>query len=129
MSEESKHTPAPWTLATSCSWRRFVGPRGELVCEPIVQHGDNHPDLHFRNGGPDGPDARLIAASPDTYDVTLKANAFAALVIQWMRGGSLDAGKHDILLADARELAAASMAALARVHGEAEEDRGSNGGR
>jgi len=34
------------------------------VCEPITQN-DGHPDLHFRNGGADGPDARLIAAAPE----------------------------------------------------------------
>jgi uncharacterized protein (UPF0335 family) len=30
-----------------------------------VQRSDGHPDVHFRNGGYTGPDARLIAAAPD----------------------------------------------------------------
>jgi hypothetical protein len=55
-------TPGPWMLATSNSWRRFVSKTHTPVCEPIVQN-DGHPDLHFRNGGPDGPDAALITAA------------------------------------------------------------------
>lgn len=51
-------------LATSNSWRRFVSQGMTPVCEPITQN-DGHPDLHFRNGGPGGPDARLIAAVPE----------------------------------------------------------------
>jgi hypothetical protein len=58
------HTPGPWLLATSNSWRRFESRDGLQVCEPIQQR-DGHPDLHFRNGGQDGPDARLIVAAPD----------------------------------------------------------------
>lgn len=65
----SKHTPGPWELATSCSWRRFVGPDGSTVCEPITQHSDGHPDLYFRNGGANGPDALLIAATPEMYEL------------------------------------------------------------
>lgn len=64
---EVRHTPGPWLLATSSSWRRFVSEaRGGMqsVCEPVTQP-DGHPDLYFRNGGQDGPDARLIAAAPD----------------------------------------------------------------
>lgn len=64
----SHHTPGPWLVATSCSWRRIVSRDHGPVCEPIVQHPDNHPDLFFRNGGEDGPDACLIAASPDLFD-------------------------------------------------------------
>lgn len=60
------HTPGPWKLWTSNSWRRFHGENGP-VCEPIVQN-DGHPDLHFRNGGQDGPDARLIAAAPELLE-------------------------------------------------------------
>ena len=66
-----KHTPGPWLLATSNSWRRFVSNSPEhgnaSVCEPIKQ-SDGHPDLFFKNGGEDGPDARLIAAAPDLLE-------------------------------------------------------------
>ena len=59
---EAGPTPGPWIIATSNSWRRIVTQhRMESVCEPITQN-DGHPDLYFRNGGADGPDARLIAA-------------------------------------------------------------------
>lgn len=60
-------TPGPWILATSNSWRRFTTRDGKSVCEPTVYSRDDpHPDLHFRNGGQDGPDAAYIAAlSPD----------------------------------------------------------------
>lgn len=58
-----KATPGPWELWTSCSFRRFGSHEG-MVCEPVTQN-DGHPDLYFRNGGNDGPDARLIAAVPD----------------------------------------------------------------
>ena len=60
-----KATPGPWELWTSNSWRRFGSTDGNCcrVCEPIVQEHDGHPDLHFPNGGENGPDARLIAES------------------------------------------------------------------
>jgi len=60
-----KATPGPWELWTSCSWRRFGSRGGSHVCEPILQHSDNHPDLFFKNGGEMGPDAQLIALAPD----------------------------------------------------------------
>jgi len=61
----AQHTPGPWIVATSNSWRRIVSAhRTESVCEPVKQN-DGHPDLYFRNGGADGPDARLIAAAPE----------------------------------------------------------------
>ena len=63
----AQHTPGPWMVATSNSWRRILGARSESVCEPIKQN-DGHPDLYFRNGGADGPDARLIAAAPDLLE-------------------------------------------------------------
>lgn len=76
-----KHTPGPWIVATSNSWRRILGARSdESVCEPIKQN-DGHPDLYFRNGGADGPDARLIAAAPEMLDALRRAVlalAFAA---------------------------------------------------
>ena len=63
----SKHTPGPWLVATSNSWRRIVSLPMQSVCEPITQN-DGHPDLYFRNGGSDGPDARLIAAAPELLE-------------------------------------------------------------
>ncbi|WP_127524644.1 hypothetical protein [Mesorhizobium sp. Z1-4] len=66
-----KHTPGPWLVANSNSWRRIVSSHDGNVCEPITQR-DGHPDLHFRNGGENGPDARLLVASPDMLDA-LKA--------------------------------------------------------
>lgn len=63
----TQHTPGPWLIATSNSWRRIVSVRGDSVCEPCTQH-DGHPDLWFRNGGHDGPDARLIAAAPELLE-------------------------------------------------------------
>lgn len=59
------HTPGPWLLATSNSWRRVVTDSCRSVCEPIAHHRDNQPDLHFRNGGDDGPDAKLLVAGPE----------------------------------------------------------------
>lgn len=75
----SGHTPGPWSVWTSCSYRRIGNNHGQLVCEPIVQHSDGHPDLHFRNGGADGPDARLIAAAP----------CLLALLEKWIGDGLL----------------------------------------
>ena len=57
------HTPGPWRLHTGCSWRRFGTPDGRMVCEP-TKAADGQPDLHFPNGGQDGPDARLMADAP-----------------------------------------------------------------
>lgn len=62
------HTPGPWMVATSNSWRRIVSRDHGSVCEPIVHHSDHHPDLIFRNGGEDGPDARLLAAAPELLE-------------------------------------------------------------
>ena len=63
----SKYTPGPWSVWTSCSWRRIGSSAGQLVCEPITQR-DGHPDLHFRNGGIDGPDARLLVRAPLMFE-------------------------------------------------------------
>lgn len=70
----AKITPGPWVLATSNSWRRFVARDGGNVCEPITQN-DGHPDLHFSNGGADGPDARLIAAAPELLAALKRAES------------------------------------------------------
>ena len=67
-------TPGPWELWTGCSWRRF-GRAGtlETVCEPTTHPIDGHPDLFFRNGGSNGPDAALIAAAPGDIAALLDA--------------------------------------------------------
>lgn len=47
-----KATKGPWSLWTSCSWRRIGSEDPEsygTVIEPTIQHSDNHPDLYFRN--------------------------------------------------------------------------------
>jgi len=62
------HTPGPWLVATSNSWRRIVNSRGLEVCTPTLQHSDKHPDLCFPNGGAEGADARLIAAAPELLE-------------------------------------------------------------
>lgn len=63
----TKHTPGPWEWQTSNSWRRLGSARGDGdVMYPCVQR-DGHPDVTFKNGGVEGPDARLIAAAPDLY--------------------------------------------------------------
>lgn len=55
-----KATPGPLVLATSNSWRRIVSFLGSKpVCVPCTQP-DGHPDLHFPNGGAEGPDATLL---------------------------------------------------------------------
>lgn len=54
-------TQGEWKLWTSNSWRRFCDERGLSVCEPVTySERDRHPDLYFRNGGADGPDAMFI---------------------------------------------------------------------
>jgi hypothetical protein len=67
-----KHTAGPWLIATSNSWRRIVSRDYNSVCEPITQN-DGHPDLYFRNGGADGPDARLIALAPVMWQALVDA--------------------------------------------------------
>lgn len=81
-----KATPGPWILATSNSWRRLLSRDGHSVCEPIKQK-DGHPDLWFRNGGADGPDAKFMeAASPDVVlllcEVAEKASTYFAHYLQ-----------------------------------------------
>lgn len=72
-------TPGPWEVWTSCSWRRIGSHAGKMVCEPITQRSDNHPDLYFPNGGANGPDARLICAAPELLD-TVRA------FVDWIDG-------------------------------------------
>lgn len=61
------YTPGPWMMATSNSYRRILSERGEPVCVPTKQP-DGHPDLHFGNGGFEGPDANLMVAAPGLYE-------------------------------------------------------------
>lgn len=71
----STPTPGPWIIATSNSWRRIVSERdGTTVCEPITQP-DGHPDLHFPNGGADGPDAHVLEAAWDMYEALKNIDA------------------------------------------------------
>lgn len=67
------HTPGPWMLATSNSWRRFVASAAGatwMVCEPIKQP-DGHPDLHFHSQA----DAALIAAAPELLSENIALRA------------------------------------------------------
>jgi hypothetical protein len=101
---EAAFTPGPWIVATSCSWRRIINARGDGVCVPTIQHSDNHPDLHFPNGGESGPDARLIAAAPELYE----ALSAALLVL-----GGQDMTKQSLISA-----LESGTAALAKARGE-----------
>lgn len=59
-------TPGPWEMWTSNSFRRISqkhGKDGGVLC--AVKHNDGCADLHFGNGGYEGPDARLMLAAPD----------------------------------------------------------------
>lgn len=61
----SEHTPGPWRIWMSNSYRRIGSEAtGREVLYATTQR-DGQPDLVFTNGGEDGPDARLIAAAPD----------------------------------------------------------------
>lgn len=92
------HTPGPWELWTSNSWRRITSrATGSTVCEPVTQR-DGHPDLYFRNGGEDGPDARLLVAAPEL--ARLLADACRRLEgARGMAGGICDTTEHRALLA------------------------------
>lgn len=59
----SKHSEGKLELWTSNSYRRFGIQGGAAICEPITQPGDGHPDLYFRNGGAEGPDALRFLAT------------------------------------------------------------------
>lgn len=76
-----KHTPGPWTIWTSNSYRRIVSDttRREVLCG-TVQRSDGCPDLHFPNGGHEGPDARLIAAAPELLAVAEMALSYIEAV-------------------------------------------------
>lgn len=65
---EPMHTPGPWMIATSNRWRRLISESHGAVCVATNHISDGHPDLHFCNGGFNGPDAHLIAAAPDLLE-------------------------------------------------------------
>lgn len=101
----STPTPGSWIIATGNSWRRIVSEQtGMTVCEPITQP-DGHPDLHFPNGGADGPDAHILAASRDMYEALKELRAASE--------GSF-AGWHDKY----RGAVVAMLAALAKAEGK-----------
>jgi hypothetical protein len=81
----TKHTPGPWSIWTSNSFRRIVSDvtRREVLCG-TVQRSDGCPDLYFPNGGHEGPDARLITAAPDLLE-------FAELVLRGIESGHIKA--------------------------------------
>lgn len=66
-----KHTPGPWIVQTSCSYRRIGNNMGDGNVLYACKQPDGHPDLNFPNGGFDGPDARLIAAAPDLLEALM----------------------------------------------------------
>lgn len=68
---QARATPGPLILATSNSWRRIVSFLGSKpVCVPCTQP-DGHPDLHFPNGGAEGPDAALLIESRNALPALL----------------------------------------------------------
>jgi hypothetical protein len=75
VTDTKRHTPGPWRIWTSNSFRRIssdaTGHDGDVL-HAVVQR-DGHPDLHFPNGGFEGPDARLIAAAPDLLEACKKS--------------------------------------------------------
>lgn len=71
------HTPGPWEMWTSCSFRRIGSASGEVLCG-ITQRSDGHPDLLFPNGGYEGPDARLILAAPELLEACIAARSWLA---------------------------------------------------
>lgn len=65
--QAAQHTPGPWRLWTSNSYRRIssdaTGYDGDVLHATV--HSDGQPDLQFPNGGFEGPDARLIVSAPE----------------------------------------------------------------
>lgn len=92
-SERAQHTPGPWKWWTSCSYRRLGSEatrRDGDVLHAVIQRSDNHPDVHFPNGGVNGPDARLIAAAPELLEA-LKACAAVVAGDTMTKQGLIDA--------------------------------------
>lgn len=72
----SNHTPGPWMVATSNSWRRIVTKaRGLSVIEPYTCH-DGHPDLKASMD-----DLELAARAPELLEelTTIRAEIRALL--------------------------------------------------
>lgn len=67
----SKISPGPWIMATSNSFRRILDARGREIIGGTVQQSDGHPDLHFTNGGFEGPDAKAVLAVPVLIEALL----------------------------------------------------------
>jgi len=65
---DAEPTKGRWIMATSNSYRRIVTEDMEPVLVPVTQKSDGHPDLHFPNGGYDGPDAHLMLAAGTAAD-------------------------------------------------------------
>lgn len=81
----TKHTPGPWSIWTSNSYRRIGSdaPRGgEVLCGSVQR--DGCADLYFPNGGYEGPDARLVTAAPELLE-------FAQLVLRGIDSGHIKA--------------------------------------
>jgi len=79
------HTPGPWKWWDSCSFRRLSHEGDGDVLAPVVQQSDGHPDVHFRNGGYTGPDARLIAAAPALLAEVIERRARDAAVAELVK--------------------------------------------
>lgn len=65
------HTPGPWMVATSCSWRRILTERGEPVIVPTTHRVDGHPDLNATMA-----DLNMAALSPRLLQALEAAMAF-----------------------------------------------------
>lgn len=74
----SAHTPGPWSWWTSCGFRRLSATFDGDVLHAVIQRSDGHPDIHFPNGGPEGPDARLIAVAPELLAMVRELDAWLA---------------------------------------------------
>jgi hypothetical protein len=116
----AQHTPGPWRWWTSNSWRRLTSEAtdginrqdGGVLC-PVVQN-DGHPDVLFSNGGPDGPDARLIAAAPE-----LLAALEGALLVALRFGTFLDSHVIAMVAAIAKAKGSTPAEVVAAVPGSA----------
>lgn len=104
---ETKFTPGPWFWQTSCSWRRLGTHEGDgIVLCPVKDRSDGHPNLYFKNGGDEGPDANLIAEAPALY------GALERLI------AAFDDAEVAELTAEQRSALDAGDAALAKARGE-----------
>ncbi|WP_244828470.1 hypothetical protein [Caballeronia sp. TF1N1] len=107
----TKHTPGPWSIWTSNSYRRIGSdaPRGgEVLCGSVQR--DGCADLYFPNGGYEGPDARLVTAAPDLL-------ASLRTTVSMLQGTLLIITDKDAR-AMAKEAIAEARAAIAKATGE-----------